>query len=419
VRVCLVSPYDLSVPGGVNKHVRSLAERLRVLGDEVEIIGPASGSGGGERGRPGRNAGLGPHVTGFPGVVSIRANNSDNRIGLLVSPRALARYTRLGRFDVVHVHEPLTPLLPFYVVWATSTSARVCTFHRYSEDEGMPTRVARRTLARHLRAYDVGIAVSEPAARYARVAWPRPLSIVPNGVDADFFAPPPRAPGAASGSIRILFVGQRMDRRKGFAVLLEAVRGMRENGIGASLDVVGYGGAGGPSDRPELAALEDRSGITLHGIVDEASLRRLMHASDVLVAPALGCESFGMVLIEAMAAGLPVVCSDIEGYRQVASPEGTCLVTPGDPASLAEALTALARAPEQRAAMGARNAAYARQYDWAVVGTGVRALYSRALELAGARRPTRAHSRACRETASSVDRTPRPDDADVDALRET
>jgi hypothetical protein len=120
-----------------------------------------------------------------------------------------------------------------------------------------------------------------------------------------------------------------------------------------------------------------------------------------------------------MAAGLPVVCSDIEGYRQVASPGGTCLVTPGDPARLAETLTALARAPERRAAMGAQNAAYARQYDWAIVASGVRALYSRALELAGARRPMRARSRAHRETAPSVDRTPRPDGAGVDALRET
>jgi phosphatidylinositol alpha-mannosyltransferase len=411
VRVCLVSPYDLSVPGGVNKHVRSLAERLRAIGDEVEIIGPASGPG-----TPGGNGGLGPHVTGFPGVVSIRANNSDNRIGLLVSPRALERYIRQGRFDVVHVHEPLTPLLPYYVVWATSAPARVCTFHRYSEDEGVPTRTARRMLAGHLRAYDVGIAVSEPAARYARVAWPQPLSIVPNGVVAEFFAAPPRAAGAASGSMKMLFVGQWMDRRKGFAVLLKALRGLRENGIDASLDVVGYGGQ---LDRPETAALEGHSGITLHGVVEETSLRRLMHAADVLVAPALGCESFGMVLLEAMAAGRPVICSDIEGYRRVASPHGTCLVPPGDPARLAEALTALARAPERRATMGAQNAAYARQYDWAIVASGVRAQYERALELADARVATRARSRAFRETVSSGDRTPRPDDAGVDALRET
>ncbi len=405
MKICLVSPYDLSLPGGVNKHVRSLAERLRAKGDDVEVMGPATSTDQ-----------LGAHVTGFRGVVSVHANNSDNRIGLFTSPAAVARYIRRGAFDVVHVHEPLTPPLPFYVVWATRVAARVCTFHRYSEHEGVATRTARRILTPHLRAYDAGIAVSEAAAQYARVAWPRPLATVPNGVDAAFFAPPP-APRADAAGFKLLFVGQRMDQRKGFNVLLQAFESLRARGIDVSLDVVGYGGHVG-GDRPSGEASTSLPGVTFHGIVDEVALRRLMHGADALVAPALGCESFGMVLIEGMAAGRAVVCSDIEGYRQVASPDGTVLVPPGDPARLADALADLARSPERRRTMGAGNAAYARQYDWALVASQVRAVYSMAVDAAAVRGATPERSRAFPGRAQTPDRTPQSDDAGAGALRE-
>lgn len=410
MKICLVSPYDLSLPGGVNKHVRSLAERLRAKGDAVEVMGPATST-----------EGLGAHVTGFRGVVSIHANNSDNRIGLFTSPAAVARYMRQGAFDVVHVHEPLTPPLPFYVVRASKAAARICTFHRYSEDEGFATRTARRILASHLRAYDTGIAVSEPAAQYARVAWPRELTIVPNGVDAGFFAPPDgRAAASGTGPLKplkLLFVGQRMDQRKGFSVLLQAFDRIRANGVEASLDVVGYGGtidANGRHQDPPT----NLPGVTFHGILDEAGLRRLMHSVDALVAPALGCESFGMVLIEAMAAGRAVVCSDIEGYRQVASPDGTVLVPPGDAGRLADALAELARSPERWVPMGEGNAVYARQYDWGLVASQVRAVYSRAVEAAAVRGATPSRSRAFPGRAPTPDLTSQSDDAAAGALRE-
>jgi phosphatidylinositol alpha-mannosyltransferase len=276
--------------------------------------------------------------------------------------------------------------------------------------------MARRILAPHLRAYDIGIAVSEAAAQYARVAWPRPLTIVPNGVDAGFFAPPAGPRGDAPG-IKLLFVGQRMDQRKGFGVLLQAFERIRANGVTASLDVVGYGGSVDGHGQPEHAPA-NIPGVTFHGIVDEAALRRLMHNADALVAPALGCESFGMVLIEAMAAGRAVVCSDIEGYRRVASPDGTVLVPPGDPGRLAEALADLARSPERRRTMGAGNAAYARQYDWALVASQVRAVYSMAVDAAAVRGATPERSRAFPGRAQTPGRTPQSDDAGAGALRE-
>jgi phosphatidyl-myo-inositol alpha-mannosyltransferase len=365
LKICLVTPYDLSLPGGVNKHSRSLAAHLRALGDDVEIVGPAS-----------TQVDLGDRVTGFPGVVSIHANNSDNRIGLFTSPLAVMRHVRRGAFDVVHVHEPLTPPLPFYAVWAANAGARVCTFHRYSEDEGTPTRLARQMLAPHLNAYHQGIAVSDAAARYAAVAWARPLAIVPNGVECDFLAPPPLASSRSVGAIRLLFVGQWMDERKGLSVLLDACRRVLPRGIDATLHIVGH------SDREPDQALRDRAGVVVHGVVSDIELRRLLFECDALVAPGLGCESFGMVLTEGMAAGRALICSDIEGYRQVAAAEGACLVPPGDAARLAEAIEVLARAPERRTEMGEANLRSARQYDWPLVAARVREVYTRALDAA-------------------------------------
>jgi phosphatidylinositol alpha-mannosyltransferase len=208
-----------------------------------------------------------------------------------------------------------------------------------------------------------------------------------------------------------------MDLRKGFSVLLQAFDRIRANGVEATLDVVGYSGtidADGRTQDPPT----NLPGVTFHGILDEDGLRRLMHGVDALVAPALGCESFGMVLIEAMAAGRAVVCSDIEGYRQVASPGGTVLVPPGDAGRLADALVELARSPERLVPTGEGNAVYARQYDWGLVASQVRAVYSRAVEAAAVRGATPARSRAFPGRAPTPDLTSQSDDAAGGALRE-
>src|SRR5438093_1277694 len=136
MRVCLVSPYDLSLEGGVNKHIFYLAENLRAHGDFVEIIGPQSG------GLPESR-----QVTGFGGVVSIQGNGSDNRLSLFTSPRAVRRYMRERTFDVIHIHEPLLPALNYWAAWTTDAPARVCTFHCYSEHESLAMRLARQAIA--------------------------------------------------------------------------------------------------------------------------------------------------------------------------------------------------------------------------------------------------------------------------------
>jgi phosphatidylinositol alpha-mannosyltransferase len=358
MHVCLVVPYDLAVEGGVKKHALCLAAALERSGDEVEVLGPASAP------VDVRNA------TTFGGVVSIRSNGSDNRLALLTSPFKVRAYLQTRQFDVLHVHEPLNPMLPYYARWWANAGVNIATFHCFAERESFGRRLGRRFFAPFLRGFDRAIAVSEPAARYAQLSWRRPMSIISNGVDADFFHP--RAEQPVAPSSRILFVGQWTDERKGLQVLLRAHELLRANGLDVSLDIVGRG-------NPKLALPKNTDGVTYHGWLSESGLRDRFHACDIFVSPALGSESFGMVLVEAMAAGKPIVCSDIEGYRQVATSEGTLLVPPNNPGALAAAMAPLVRNPSMARTMGSSNLAEARRYDWEAIAAQVRLQYVIAL----------------------------------------
>jgi len=372
MRICLVTPYDLSRHGGVNKHVLGLASALRRMGDEVEVIGPASD----ELTKPGPSPAA--RVTGFGGVVSIDGNGSENRLGIWTSPFQIWSYFRRHSFDVIHVHEPLLPLLPYYALWSADARVRFATFHCYPEHESRRSRWARQLMAPYLRAYNRGIAVSEPAARYARVAWSRPLTIVPNGVDVAFFRPSktdvsPRV----GGPTRLLFVGQYTDARKGFGDLLAAYGALRSRGVDVVLDVVGNGD-------PRAPAPPAQNGVVFRGRVSELSLRAQLSKCDVFVAPSVGSESFGIVLLEAMASGRAIVCSDIDGYRRVASPAGALFVRAGHVPDLVEALSALCADPARRDSMGRNNIAAAQSYDWRLVAREVRDQYQSAIGVDGA-----------------------------------
>ena len=372
MKICLVSPYDLSLEGGVNKHIFYLAESLRARGDHVEVIGPQSGA-----------SPKADRVTGFGGVVSIQGNGSDNRLAIFTSPLDVRRYMRTRSFDVIHIHEPFLPALNYYALGMTDARARVCTFHCYSEHEGLPTRAAREVLRPLLWAFHRGIAVSAAAARYAQVVWNRPLSIIANGVDTRFFSPGTKQNQGADrrdgGPLKLLFIGQWTDRRKGLPVLLEAFAQLRSRHVDVTLDVIGQGD-------PQVPAPLGIHGLTFHGRVSENELRHRLRECDVLVAPSTGQESFGIVLVEAMATGRPVVCSDIEGYRQVVTPQGSLLTPPHDAGALADALFALYRDPSLRRSMGQHNRIDSLKYDWSTLVTQVREEYEAALTLRVAQR---------------------------------
>jgi phosphatidylinositol alpha-mannosyltransferase len=363
----MVVPYDLAEEGGVKRHAMQLAATLRGLGDEVDVIGPFSGRGGA----------LPEHTYGFSGVVNIPANGSDNYLGIFVQPWKVWAHMRRKKYDVLHVHEPLQPSINYYAAWSVGRqAARVGTFHSFMETESTRLRLARKFWGMiAFPSYDRGIAVSPAAAETARVAFKKSLAIIPNGIRPELYKP-----GAAptKGPLKLLFVGHWRDSRKGLPVLLEACKLLRAKGVPFTLDIVGEGSQQARSDLP---------GLTYHGPINgEGKLAEMYAACDVFVAPSLGGESFGIVLLEAMAAARPIVCSDIPGYRFAVGEgpgSGARLVGPGNVEGLVKEIEALATAPELRAEMGAANHKRVRQFGWDNLVAQVREQYVAALASRG------------------------------------
>ena len=340
MRVALVCPYSWSVPGGVQTHVAGLANALRTAGDAVEILAPADGPAGG--------------VVTLGRTVPIPTNGSLQRVALgPASVRRTAAAIRGRGYDVVHLHEPMLPAACLTAL-AAARAPLVATFHM-QRDELRWYRVFAplvRPAATRLRAR---IAVSPAARAYAERALPGDYVVIPNGIDHAALA---RLAGDRRGR-RILFVG-RPDRRKGLPILLAAFR--RLHAAHAELVLVGPRGRYGPRVR----AL---------GPVSAERLRCELADADVLCAPSLAGESFGLVLVEAMAAGLPVVASRIPGYDAVLPERCGRLVPPGDAAALARALDELLADEPLREALGAEGRREAARYDWSRVAAAVRQVY--------------------------------------------
>lgn len=360
MKVALVSPYDLSVPGGVQSHVGHLAARLRDLGDEVVVLGPGGGAGEEDLGRS----------------VAMRFNGSVAPIAL--TPAAVRRTrTRLRDIaaDVVHVHEPLVPLVG-PAATSAGAGAVVATFHAWSST-ARAYRAARPVGRRVVRHLDALVAVSPAAAGYHAAALGLPehrFRIVPNGVDVARFAraePHPELHDPERPTL--LFVG-RLEPRKGLEPLVRSFTELKTRRPELRLLVVGDGPEGTRCRALLPPGLRDD--VVFLGRVSGDELAACYAAADVYVSPALGGESFGIVLLEAMAAGTPVVASDIPGYRTVVRDgEQGRLVAPGDPSALADAIDGLLDNPSLRRSLAAEGRRVAADHDWAVVAGRLRAVY--------------------------------------------
>lgn len=359
LKVCLVVPYDLSPEGGgVKQHAIHLTAALRRLGDDVTIIGPSS--------RPIED----PDIRGFRGVINVPSNGSDNMLGIFVSPRKVFRFFRERSFNVIHFHEPHSPSISYWASWATLRTPHVATFHAYAESNSalLARKLSGKTIFPWIQR---GIAVSPAAARYASGAWNRQLTIIPNGVPTKIFTPTAHAQRPA-GPLRLLFVGRLGDTRKGARYMLEAFARLRAKGCDATLDVIGELG--------NFGAVPEIPGLTYWGEVGLDQLAQAYRRSDVLVAPSTGQESFGIILLEAMASGKAVVCSDIDGYRGVIGPEGARFVTPSCADALERGLADIvALGPEARQAMGSANLRAAAEFDWDNIVHRVRDEYLHAM----------------------------------------
>ncbi len=376
MRIALVSPYSWSYQGGVNRHVEALAEEFLGRGHDVRVLAPYDPPG--RVSRVLHRAAPEPrqvpdYLTPLGRTMGFGVNGSVGNLAPFPGSGVLAprREVRREDFDVIHVHEPLAPL----VGWNATLGARtpvVGTFHAYST-KPMPNYIANGLGARRMfNRLAARIAVSEAAAWTGRRWYGGDYTIIPNGVDVDTA---PSAPAAPAGELRILFVG-RPEERKGLPVLLTAFGALVEH-VPCRLTVIG-------AEREDvlryLADPELLRSIDIRGRVSGDSLWAELHGADVLCAPSLSGESFGMVLTEAFAAGTPVIASNIAGYSDVVS-DGVdgLLVPPGDPQRLAEELQRAHHEPARLAAMGEAARRSAQRYAWPHVADQVTAVYERAM----------------------------------------
>lgn len=375
MKVCLVSPYDFVHPGGVTEHVRHLAEELRRRDHVVTILAPSS--------RVGDDHGI-PGYVRIGRSVPVRGNGSVARIALSFH---LVRRVRslLDReaFDVVHYHEPLVPGLPITTL-RLHRGANVGTFHAMARGN-LGYYYGRPVLARYFRRLHGLICVSEPAREFISRYFEGDFRIVPNGIDTARFRPDQAlVPELRSaGMATILFVG-RMEQRKGLPTLLDAYGRLRRRRSDVRLVVVGDGPMRWAYERRcEADGVPD---VAFLGHVSGQLLPRIYASSDIFCAPATGGESFGIVLLEAMASGVPVVASAIPGFSQVvaAGSEGL-LVPPREPEAWTQALDELAADRAARRRMGASGLAKAQGFDWRVVVDGILEVYAEARERARAR----------------------------------
>jgi phosphatidylinositol alpha-mannosyltransferase len=372
VKIGLVSPYVYPLPGGVTQHVGYLYEHLRRRGHDVRII---SASHGLQRGAEGDVIRLGKGV-------SMPANGSMGT--LTVSPRYRSQVREMldhERFDLLHFHEPLVPLLSWAVL-RESRSVNVATFHAYA-GYSVGYELARRTIGWLLLERLHGrIAVSAAARHFIDRYFPGDYKVIPNGVDVD------RATAAVpiarwqDGTPNILFVG-RHEPRKGLLHLLAAYRLLRLDGRRCRLLVVGTG----PQEREARRYVMTRRlpDVEFLGRVGDTEKAQLFRTADIYVSPATGRESFGIVLLEAMAAGAPIVCSDIHGYKGVVRREREALlVEPGDKEALAAAMARLLDDPLLRVRLGDAGRLRAAEFSWARVTAKVDDYYGFVIRRAAA-----------------------------------
>ncbi len=377
MKIGLVSPYVYPLPGGVTQHVRYLYENLRERGHDVRILTSSHGL---QRASEGDVIRLGK---GF----SVPANGSMGTV--TISLRFISQVREMldrERFDLLHFHEPFVPFLSL-VLLRESQSVNVATFHAYG-GFSPAYEFGSRTLGGYARRLHGRIAVSAAARHFIDRYFPGDYRVIPNGVDVHRFRRAVPVARWQDGTRNLLFVG-RFEPRKGVLDMLKAYRILRKTGCDCRLLLVG----GGPQEREARRYVLTRRlrGVEFLGRVTDDEKAQLFRTADVYVSPATGRESFGIVLLEAMAAGAPIVASDIHGYKGVVRRDREALLTPPrDAKAIAAAVASLLRDPARAAAMSEAGLQRAEQFSWERVTAKVDDYYGfviRRLEAQGALPP--------------------------------
>lgn len=361
MRIGLVCPYTWDIPGGVQYHVRDLAETLIGLGHHVQVLTPADDEDK-----------LPPHVTGAGRAVAIRYNGSVARpqFGPVAAAR-VRRWLRDGHFDILHVHEPTAPSLSL-LTCALAKGPIVATFHT-ATIRSRWLAALQGVLQPFLERIAGRIAVSDLARRVQVEHLGGDAIVIPNGVDVAHFASALPLTGYPRAGLTIGFLGRFDERRKGLPVLLEALALLAPSHPDLHLLIAGRGDESDVRDElPDI--LVDR--VTMLGELSEDDKARMLASIDIYCAPNLGGESFGVILVEAMAAGAAIVASDLDAFRRVLE-DGAAgiLVRRGNAAALAAGLGSLLGDAARRAELVRAGRLAVQEYDWPVVSQRVLAVY--------------------------------------------
>jgi phosphatidylinositol alpha-mannosyltransferase len=377
MRIALVSPYSWTYPGGVTRHIEALADHFAAAGHEARILTPFDPD---DRLSMRLHHGVRPqsrvrpaNVVSLGRTVGLRANGAISNVAL--SPAVvgmLRRELREGDYDVVHIHEPIVPLSSWFAVSQPGLPL-VGTFHTYSTNRLTNNLGNLAGASRRFQRLQVRIAVSRAAAWTGERFFGGHYRVIPNGVAVpDRLERAPAVAPSVERPLRLVFVGAAVER-KGLPVALRALEALREH-VPLTLEVVGV-------EREQLETMMvDLNGVSALGKVDDEQKNAVLAGADLLVAPSLGGESFGMVLTEAFALGTPVVASDIPGYNDVVR-DGVdgVLFARGDASGLAQALLDLAHDLPRRDAMSAAAFEHARRYAWPIVADEVLNAYADAI----------------------------------------
>lgn len=371
MKIAQVTEYFAPWAGGISEHVRCLSRELRALGHDVRILTSDEHPSGGAPLDPQ----LEPHTIRLGPGVTFPYNGSMATVTYSWSlPRRLSEVFEREGFDVVHIHNPMMPILPL-VALDRSTSFNIGTFHAYHVRARM-IQMWKRRLDPLMNRLHAAIAVS-PAARRAYCKYmDRSFEIVPNGIDLRSWSPNGHVP-AENGKQSLLFVGQ-MVPKKGLPTLLDAFEMLLAEFPALALRIVG--------DGPHAEACRNRLGqrardrVVFLGEVHGEQLLHEYQSCDVFCAPSVGYESFGITLLEAMAAGKPIVASRIDGYCDVVQENREALLhTSRDPRDLRDALRRVITDPALRQRLSQQALQTVKRYDWSRVAREVEAAYERGL----------------------------------------
>jgi phosphatidylinositol alpha-mannosyltransferase len=361
MRVGLVCPYSLDIPGGVQAHVADLARALIGMGHEVSVLAPGDDDGD-----------YPDFVVPAGRSVGIPYNGSVARLAFgPVSYARVRRWIRAADFDVLHVHEPVAPSLSLLATMVAEGPI-VATFHT-SNPRSRMLAAFQPVLQPFLEKITGRIAVSELARQVQVEHLDGDAVIIPNGVDVDFFANAEPLPGYPRAGGTIGFIGRFDEPRKGMTILLQAVRRLLPRHPDLQLLVAG---SGDHDDLIKEAGPQLRRHLVNLGRVSDQEKARLLRSVDVYCAPNTGGESFGIILTEAMSAGTPVVASDLDAFARVLDGGSAGLLTPvGDSAGLATGLADLLDQPDKARALAERGREVVAGYDWKTVARTVVKVY--------------------------------------------